>query len=68
MEFIKTKTPIQICDVGASPIDKTEFIDNLINNVDSYLYGFEPNKEEFSKLNKKKKQGVFRLCNRRWNK
>ena len=33
MEFIKTETPIQICDIGASPIDKTDFIENYSKNV-----------------------------------
>ena len=50
MEFIKTETPIQICDIGASPIDKTDFIELLINS-NSKLIGFEPNSVEFEKLN-----------------
>ena len=29
IEFIKSKTPIQICDIGASSKDKTEFIEEL---------------------------------------
>ena len=59
MEFIKTISPIQICDIGASPIDKTKFIDNLLNNTNSYLYGFEPNKEEFIKLKNEKNKKYF---------
>ena len=29
MNFIKNLEPITICDIGASPVDKTEFIENL---------------------------------------
>ena len=29
MDLISSKEPIIICDVGASPIDKTDFIDIL---------------------------------------
>ena len=50
MEFIKTETPIQICDIGASPIDKTDFIEELLINSNSKLIGFEPNSVEFQKL------------------
>ena len=49
---IKNSTPISICDIGASPIDKTEFIDDLYNNSNSKIIGFEPNLEEFNKLEK----------------
>ena len=51
MKFINIKTPIKVCDIGASPVDKTDFIEELINNTDSVLIGFEPNYEEFQKLN-----------------
>tara|TARA_Y100000816_G_C26064118_1_gene559110 strand:- start:556 stop:1389 length:834 start_codon:yes stop_codon:yes gene_type:complete len=51
MEFIKTETPIHICDIGASPIDKTDFIEELLINSNSKLIGFEPNIIEFQKLN-----------------
>ena len=53
MEFIKTETPIQICDIGASPIDKTDFIEELLINSNSKLIGFEPNSVEFEKLNQR---------------
>lgn len=39
-----------ICDIGAATSDKTDFIDNLFNNTDSKLIGFEPNPDEFKKL------------------
>ena len=29
IDFIKNETPIVICDIGASPIEKTNFIDDL---------------------------------------
>ena len=50
--LIKNETPLVICDIGASPVDSTTFIDKLFNNVNCFLYGFEPNEEEFQKLNK----------------
>ncbi len=50
MDFLKNKKPIVICDIGASPIDKTNFIEDLFNNTFSRIIGFEPNKEEFQKL------------------
>ena len=46
---------ISICDIGAKSgtgddVDNTVFIDNLINNSNCFLYGFEPNQKEFEKL------------------
>ena len=58
IDFIKSKTPINICDIGASPIDNTDFIQTLFNNCNSKIIGFEPNIHEFKKLersNPKKK-------------
>ena len=58
INFIKSKTPINICDIGASPIDKTDFIQTLFDNCNSKIIGFEPNIHEFKKLersNPKKK-------------
>ena len=52
INFIQTETPIQICDIGASPIDKTDFIDELFINTNSKLIGFEPNNNEFQKIDK----------------
>ena len=52
INFIKNENPIFICDIGASPIDKTDFIDDLYNNSNSKIIGFEPNIEEFNKLEK----------------
>ena len=37
LDFLKEETSLIICDVGASPIDKTEFIDDLFNNTNSKL-------------------------------
>jgi FkbM family methyltransferase len=50
MNFIKNNTPITICDIGASPCDPTEHIEELFNKTNSFLYGFEPNKDEYEKL------------------
>lgn len=59
MDFLKNKKPIIICDIGASPIDKTLFIDDLFNNTLSSIVGFEPNKSEFEKLNKNSSNKKF---------
>ena len=52
IDFISNTSPIYICDIGASPIDKTDFIDDLYNNSNSKIIGFEPNTEEYKKLEK----------------
>ena len=62
INFIKNDTPITICDIGASSIDKTEFIDELFNNTNSKLIGFEPNEEEFNKLEKNNPKKIFYDC------
>jgi len=59
INFIKNNSPIIICDIGASSIDKTEFIDELFNNTNSKLIGFEPNEEEFNKLEKNNPRKTF---------
>jgi len=59
MKFIQTTTPIQICDIGASPIDKTEFIEILLDKTNSKIIGFEPNKDEFIKLEQSSKKKFF---------
>ena len=53
IDFISNISPIYICDIGASPIDKTDFIDDLYNNSNSKIIGFEPNTEEYNKLEKR---------------
>ena len=50
MNFINIEKPIQICDIGCGPADKTEFIESLFNNTNSKIIGFEPNEDEFKKL------------------
>ena len=55
INFIKTFSPIKICDIGASPIDNTNFIDELFKNTNSELIGFEPNINEFQRLKKNTK-------------
>ena len=59
INFIKNDTPITICDIGASSIDKTEFIDELFNNTNSKLIGFEPIEEQFNKLEKNNPRKIF---------
>jgi len=58
-KLITNETPLVICDIGASPIDPTPFIDELLKNVECFLYGFEPNEEEFKKLNSTDKKEYF---------
>ena len=38
MEFIKNLIPIIICDIGASPIDGDNFINELFNNTLKIIY------------------------------
>ena len=58
-KIINPKEPIVICDIGASPVDATAFIDDLMNNTNSILYGFEPNEDEFNKLNQTERKKYF---------
>ena len=62
MDFIKNLEPIVICDIGASPIDKTEFIDKLFNNSNSKIIGFEPNIDQFNKLKETDRKKYFNLA------
>lgn len=60
LKFLTTETPITICDIGAAEIDENQnFIDNLLNNTNSIIYGFEPNPEEFLKLKQLKNRIYF---------
>jgi len=60
--IINTKLPIVVCDIGASPVDATPFIDDLINNTNSILYGFEPNEDEFKKLNQTERKKYYNIA------
>jgi len=62
LEIINPKEPIVICDIGASPVDPTPFIDDLINNTNSVLYGFEPNEDEFKKLTQTERKKYFNIA------
>ena len=55
MNFIKNESKIYICDIGASPCDPTEHLEDLLKNTDSFLYGFEPSEKEFNKLKQSEK-------------
>ena len=50
MNFIKNDTPITICDIGASSCEPTDHLEELLKNTNSFLYGFEPNLEEYEKI------------------
>jgi len=62
MNFIKNNSEIMVCDIGASPCDPTEHLEELLNNTKSFLYGFEPNDEEFKKLKITKKKKFFQTA------
>tara|TARA_B100001996_G_C18542415_1_gene547442 strand:- start:3 stop:833 length:831 start_codon:yes stop_codon:yes gene_type:complete len=62
MNFIKNIEPITICDIGASPINKTEFIEDLFNNSNSQIIGFEPNVEEFKKLKETPRKKYYNIA------
>jgi FkbM family methyltransferase len=62
LEIINTKQPIVICDIGASPIDPTPFIDDLMSSTNSILYGFEPNEDEYKKLIPTDKKKYFNIA------
>lgn len=60
LEFLTTKTPIVICDIGAAEIDDHQnFIINLLNNTNTFIYGFEPNEDEYLKLKQTEKKIFF---------
>jgi len=61
LKIINPKEPIVVCDIGASPIDPTPSIEDLINNTNSILYGFEPNDDEFNKLKQSDKKKYFKF-------
>ena len=61
LEIINPKEPIVVCDIGASPVDPTPSIEDLINNTNSILYGFEPNEDEFNKLKQSDKKKYFKF-------
>ena len=62
MNFVKNLKPITICDIGASPINKTEFIEDLFNNSNSQIIGFEPNVEEFKKLKETSRKKYYNIA------
>ena len=55
MNFIKELISIEICDIGAGNSEATPFLDNIINNCETHIAGFEPNEVEFNKLIQNKK-------------
>ena len=59
MKFIKNNSEIVVCDIGASPCDPTDHIEELLDNTNSFLYGFEPNEKEFKKLQNTEKKKIF---------
>lgn len=59
IDFLEIDEPIQICDIGASPVDETDFIEELLSNTKSRLIGFEPNENEFQKLDKDDKKRKY---------
>ena len=62
MDFIKNLEPIIICDIGASQFTETDFIDDLFNNTNSKIVGFEPNNLEFQKLSNNSRKKYFNFA------
>ena len=62
MDFIKNLEPIIICDIGASPFTETDFIDDLFDNTNSKIVGFEPNNLEFQKLPNNSRKKYFNFA------
>mgnify|MGYP000539514389 FL=1 len=62
MDFIKNLEPIIICDIGASPSEETDFIDDLFDNTNSKIVGFEPNNLEFQKLSNNSRKKYFNFA------
>lgn len=59
MNFIKNYSPINICDIGSGPSEETPFIETLLKNTNSNIIGFEPNVEEYKKLNNSKNKKYY---------
>ena len=69
MNFLKNESKIYICDIGASPCDPTEHLEDLLKNTDSFLFGFEPSEKEFDKLKQseqKDKKKFFQKAKSFW--
>ena len=62
MDFIKNLEPIIICDIGASRFTETDFIDDLFDNTNSKIVGFEPNNLEFQKLSNNSRKKYFNFA------
>lgn len=60
MNIFEIDGKIGICDIGASSIEPTPFIEKLLNNTASILYGFEPNEIEFNKLQVSENKKFFK--------
>ena len=50
MEFIKNNTQINICDIGTSPCDPADHLEELLKNTNAFLVGFDLNIEEYRKI------------------
>ena len=50
---------MKVALIGGTGYVGSYIIDELIKNVDCFLYGFEPNEEEFIKLNSTDKKKYF---------
>ena len=59
MDFIKELVSIEICDIGAGNSEAAPFLDNIINNCETHIAGFEPNEVEFNKLIQNKKKNIL---------
>lgn len=62
MKFIKEIIDINICDIGAGVSECVPFLENIANNCNIHITGFEPNPEEFNKLINNQKQKYFNFA------
>lgn len=48
--FAKFNLRVNVCDIGASPIDPTPHLEKIVRYGNGHLVGFEPNPEQFDLL------------------
>ena len=63
MQFVKLDTPIIVLDIGASALDDyQDVISKITAQANHFVYGFEPNREEFVKLTSDDKRRFFNMA------
>jgi len=62
MKFIKEIIDINICDIGAGDSEEVPFLKNITDNCNVHITGFEPNPDQFNKLENNNKQKYFNFA------